>query len=210
MARRPMLQRLPLGRPRPDTSPGRRGDGPPVDDLPPTYYDDDPELGVLAGDHGEAGRSSVAVARQVFIEPRERELIRLLIHRADQLAGRTHSVLFTSSIARRAYELVTSEGWEAQLVDEDPAVADLMRRLSFEPVSADAEPIVDLGWVVRDAAQRARHELSARIGNDLELARELLPLQQWLADRIEELQNNELRLGAFDALLAWLVDHDGG
>ncbi len=184
---------------------------------PPLYYDDDPELMGSAPSGGGSGFTGgrfsggrPGATRFDAIDVREQELIRLLIHRAEHVGPRAHRCLFTSSVTIRAFELVTQEGWERRLDDEPEAVADLLRRLSLEPVADGVDPIEDLGWVVRDAANRARRDLAAEVGNDLEMAREAQPLLQWLADRTEELQSTDLRLPAIEALLAWLIDEDGG
>ena len=223
---RQMLQRLPLGRPRQapagNRNATRRRDETPAEEPwaanePPPYYDDDPELmGSAPSPGGGGGFGGVAAGpgrgtqRFDHVDARERELLRLLLHRPEQVAPRAHRCLFTSSVTIRSFELLGEEGWERKLDDEPEAVGDLLRRLSLEPVSAEVDPIEDLGWVVRDAANRARRDLAAEVGNDLDMARQAQPLLQWLADRTEELQSTDLRLPAIDALLAWLIDEDGG
>jgi DNA primase len=188
---------------------------------PPGYYDDDPELGSPSPGH-RGGRQDSYVGpssdreryRISQIDPRERELIRLLIHRPADIAQRAQRYLFTSETTGRAYELVSTPGWEHRLGDEPDVVANLLRRLTMETVDAESNPIEDLGWVVRDAALRMRAELEADAGNDFAAHRELQPLKQWLNDRFDELQRVDVRLGAIDALLGWLnsiaADHDGG
>lgn len=223
---RAMLQRLPLGRPRvlPEQASSRTRQQPAApaasddsgaldqawsENEPPPHYDDDPELGGSSVGPSPGGAGAVRTA-PVAVDARERELVRLLMHRPEQLDGRVHRCLFTSALTTRAFELLGVEGWERQLDDEPVDVADMLRRLTMEPVDAAADPIEDLGWVVRDAANRQRREISLDVGNDLTKAREVQPLLQWIADRIEELQRTDVRLPAIDALLAWLVEEDGG
>ncbi len=239
---RQMLQRLPVGRPAPRPAARREtprvqtpveaidadfGDGDDVGDgdygpnEPPPYYDDDPELGGAPSpvggrgrQGGYAGSSHDSNHRASVVDPRERELIRLLIHRPADIAVRAQPYLFTSAATRRAFELVSTPGWEHLLGDEPDAIANLLRRLTMEPVDADSNPIEDLGWVVRDAAVRMRAELEADAGSDFAAHRELQPLKQWLNDRFDELQRVDVRLGAVDALLGWLnsfaTEQDGG
>ncbi len=214
---RQMLQRLPLGRPidRPERIQKHRSgnDGPPVDEYsfnePPPYFDDDPEL-----DGSTEGSGLVGTPAPIHIDPRERELLRLLIHNASEVRDKAHLVLFSSETTRRAYAVVSADEWEKRLDDEPEHVANLLRRLAMEEVAGESDPIEDLGWVVHAAAMRARTEIAAEATTDLESLRKLQPLLQWLNDRTEELQGSDLRLAAIDALLAWLVSYssevDGG
>ncbi|MCP4958717.1 MAG: DNA primase [Actinomycetia bacterium] len=214
-----LAKRLAMPRRRPDDqtrNPGssRRegptgGDDPAWNDEAPDYYDDDPAL---------AGMSSVRPGRRSSgtdgaqseherIEPRERELLRLMIHRPADVAGRTQPVLFTTPITRRSYELLSEPGWEGRLPDEAPAIGDLLRRLTVETFEGESDPIEDLGWVVRDAALRARRDIAAEARVDRETLREQQPLLQWIVERTEELQGADTRVRAIDALLAWLVSY---
>lgn len=204
-----------LARPRPrqqvqqaQARPNRADDHQGWADEAPPYYDDDPALvGTVAARPGSAPRAGFDQGPPTRLDPKECELLRLMIHRPVDVAGRVHPVLFTSPTTRRAFELLDEPGWEAKLPDEAPAVADLLRRLTVETFEGESDPIEDLGWVVRDAALRARRDIAAEARVDKESLREHQPILQWLAERTEELQRSDSRVPAIDALLGWLVSY---
>ncbi|MCB0991126.1 MAG: DNA primase [Acidimicrobiales bacterium] len=203
----PERLRAMLARPRPrpqvvqEQQPGWYDDAPPA-------YDDDPALVGTAPARGARGAAAQQrPQRPERVEPKERELLRLMIHRPVDVAGRVHPVLFTSPTARRAFEVLSEPGWEGRLPDEAPAIGDLLRRLTVETFEGESDPIEDLGWVVRDAALRARRDIAAEARVDKESLRQHQPLLQWISERTEELQRSDSRIAAIDALLAWLVSY---
>jgi len=139
---------------------------------------------------------------------RESQLVRMLIHKPEDLVERLSASLFAAEGTRRAYEVVSSgPDWIHRLDEEPEQVANLLRRLAVDEVDEESDALEELGWVVADAARRVRRDIEADAQVDMEHYRELQPLVQWIALRAEELVDSRTRVGAIDALLAWLNEH---
>jgi len=142
---------------------------------------------------------------------REAEVIKILIHRPADLEGRVFDFLFDAPGTRRAYEVVASgPDWVGRLDNEPEQVASLLRRLSLEPLEESDEgssPLEDLGWVVGDVANRVLRDVLGQAAADREHYKAIQPLVQWTKLRTEELSDASQRVGAIDALLAWLQGH---
>jgi len=145
---------------------------------------------------------------RLAINPRESQLIRMFIHRPEDLVERVSASLFAAEGTRRAFEVVAAgPDWIHRLDEEPEQVANLLRRLAVEEVDDESDPLEELGWVVADAARRVRRDIAADARADMEQYRELQPLVQWITLRAEELVDARTRVGAIDALLAWLNEH---
>jgi len=214
---RPMLRRSPQ-RGGPGAGRGRGSSG--SQRGPGDYYGDPYESANFVPDGGFQGEfghgpteyddDGPAVPALRF-DRREAEVIKILIHRPADLEGRVFDFLFDAPGTRRAYEVVASgPDWAGRLDDEPEQVASLLRRLSLEPLAETDEgssPVEDLGWVVGDVANRVLRDVVGAAAADTEKYKAIQPLVQWTKLRTEELSDATARVGAIDALLAWLQGH---
>ena len=154
---------------------------------------------------GYAVRDNEPEQRTLVVDRREAELVRMLIHRPDELGGRVCRHLFAASGTLRAFEVVSSgDDWIHRLDEEPEQVAGLLRRLAVDEVDEESDPLEELGWVVGDTAGRIMRDVKSAAVVDMSRYRELQPLVQWTKLRTEELVDATARVAAIDALLAWL------
>jgi DNA primase len=135
----------------------------------------------------------------------EIEALRMLVQRPTELSADLGPWLFTEGPVRRAYEALAETGSLHEAIDEsDPAVADLLRRLSVEESTADAADV--LMRLVESAATSviARMENEARGAED---PLEYEPAMRWLKLNLDDLRGDEPSMDALGQLLAWIAEH---
>jgi DNA primase len=135
----------------------------------------------------------------------EIEALRMLVQRPTELAADLGPWLFTEGPVRRAYEALAETGSLHDAIDEsDPAVADLLRRLSVEESTAEAADV--LVRLVESAVTSviARMENEARTADD---PLEFEPAMRWLKLNLDDLRGDEPSMDALGQLLAWLGEH---
>jgi DNA primase len=135
----------------------------------------------------------------------EIEALRMLVQRPTELAADLGPWLFTEGPVRRAYEALAETGSLHEAIDEsDPAVADLLRRLSVEESTAEAADV--LVRLVESAVTTviARMENEARGADD---PLEYEPAMRWLKLNLDDLRGDEPSMDALGQLLAWLAEH---
>jgi DNA primase len=142
---------------------------------------------------------------EVMRESAELEALRLFVHRRPEIGDRLRPVLFTSGLARTAFEAVLAAGDIHRAIDEaSPQVADLLARLAVEESSADVDDVVILLLTATTARAVAALGQRMRLSEDpLEYA----PSMSWLKLRIDELTGDEPNVESADQLLAWLEEH---
>ena len=135
----------------------------------------------------------------------EIEALRMLVQRPSELAGDLGPWLFTEGPVRRAYEALAETGSLHEAIDEsDPAVADLLRRLSVEESTAEA------GDVLVRLVESAVTSVMARMENEARGADDPLeyePAMRWLKLNLDDLRGDEPSMDALGQLLAWLGEH---
>jgi DNA primase len=139
------------------------------------------------------------------VEGPEIEMLKLAVHRPDDVAGRIHEVLFADELNREAFRALSDAATlHEAIAAAAPGAAELLQRLAVEECEADPDDVV--GLVVADAATRAQREL-VEASRDAEHPEEFAEVLRWLKTAVEDLQGDaEARLDAVPQLVAWLVD----
>jgi DNA primase len=135
----------------------------------------------------------------------EIEALRMMVQRPTELSAELGPWLFTEGPVRRAYEALAETGsLHVAIDDSDPAVADLLRRLSVEESTAEADDV--LVRLVESAVTGvvARMENEARTADD---PLEYEPAMRWLKLNLDDLRGDEPAMDALGQLLDWLAEH---
>ncbi|MFZ0664307.1 MAG: DNA primase [Acidimicrobiales bacterium] len=134
------------------------------------------------------------------------EALRLAIHDPDRISERLERTLFDNDVQARAFDvLALSEGVVDAISaceEEDPHVADLLRRLAVEEPGVDADDCVV--QLVRAAAERSFHTLEAEARLDPRLVELVAKEAAQVKLDLERIGTSEAGLEAMDRLLAWL------
>lgn len=113
--------------------------------------------------------------------------------------------LFESDLNAMAFRALMAHPTVPEAIDAaDPGVADLLARLAAEEVDSDP-----FDAVVRLLTERARHEVTS-IVTRVTAEPHLLKEQQWLTERMQELQDANAAAGAAEQLVAWLGSRGEG
>ncbi|MGH9029818.1 MAG: toprim domain-containing protein, partial [Acidimicrobiales bacterium] len=136
------------------------------------------------------------------------EALRLLLHRPDDVSERLEPVLFSDVTQRSALEVLRSCEDIHDAIEtaesREPQVASLVRRLTVEEPSADADDVVV--QLVRFASRRALVELDAQARLSPSRFAELAATSASVKKNIEELDEPDSAASATQWLLAWLVE----
>ncbi len=133
----------------------------------------------------------------------ETEALKVAIHTPEAVAGKLHEVLFTDPAHRDAFlALASGEPLIDAIAGAPPDAAELLQRLAVE--DTDAEPGDVLAGLARVAAGSAVDRLNKRAQEGGDLA-SVAPLMKWLKETREQLDTDELRSEATEALVAWLA-----
>ena len=138
-------------------------------------------------------------------DSREDQALRLLIHDPEAIAGKLVPVLFADRRRRGAYEALIDHGSPRAAVDmvEDD-LADLIRRLSVEETSAEADDIVAL--LAAAAAERVIGDLLSEQRGSSDPSSYAASIA-WLKQQTQALREHETRAGAVAQLVPWLSTH---
>lgn len=133
----------------------------------------------------------------------ELEVLRHVVHAWEGIERWVpYEDLFMSDLHARAFTALMAHPTVPQAIEAaDPAVAELLTRLATEEVQSTA-----FDAVVRMLTERARSEvrlLRARVAADPENM-ELLRLQHWLSQTIDQLRDEHASGEAAEHLVAWL------
>ncbi|MDE3086973.1 MAG: hypothetical protein KGJ77_09430, partial [Acidobacteriota bacterium] len=134
------------------------------------------------------------------------EALRLAVHRPEAVAARLEPFLFPDPLQRRAFGVLagaeTLQLAMEEAEEDDPQVADLLRRLVVEEPAEDADAVIV--QLVRIAARRALGDLESQARLSPEAFAELAPLTARLHHDLEDLDAPDGGVIAADRLLAWL------
>jgi DNA primase len=134
------------------------------------------------------------------------EALRLAVHRPETVADRLEPVLFSDPVQRHAFEVLTeAESLHDAIAlaeDDDPEVAVLLRRLTVEEPSADADDVAV--QLVRIASRRALTEVEAHARLSPEEVVRLAPVVARVRGDLDELDSPHAGVAAAQRLLAWL------
>jgi hypothetical protein len=189
---RPLAERL-AREPRPPQEDGRR---PVTAGAVPERGE--PRRGPVAG-RGERGGSADSQRPGL-------EALRLAVHRPEAVAERLEPVLFADPQQRQAFVvLAEAESLHEAIAlaeEDDPEVAGLLRRLTVEEPSADADDVVV--QLVRTASRRALADVEAQARLSPEEVGRLAPVVARVRGDLEELDRPDTGVAAAQRLLAWL------
>ena len=135
----------------------------------------------------------------------ELNLLRVLIHESEIVKPLVLQPMFTDPVAIEALQLVTKDGWRDQMQSSSEAVTALIGRLLVEEVIGD--PIELVSRALDAVIGRWNTELRYDV-NDIEQLRKHQPIVQWLAQRQEEMHQEETRPAAVDAVVDWLRNQE--
>lgn len=134
----------------------------------------------------------------------ETEALRQAVHNPEAVAVLLDEVLFTDETHRHAYlALATSDTVPDAIAGADPDAADLLERVSVEEPAEDA--VEALSRLIEPAAQRAMRDLESELRAEPDRAVDISNLIVWLRTTTELLRDDDTRLDAAEALVAWLV-----
>ena len=138
----------------------------------------------------------------------EDEALRLAIHRADEIDGRLHPVLFGDPLRREAFEALQQSGGVVGAGDvASETAAALLRRLAVD--SGDAELDDVLAGLARLSGSRVMIDLQheARVAVDPGDRLRFSEAIAWLKTQTELLSERDTREAAVGQLLLWLIEH---
>tara|TARA_Y100001968_G_scaffold279924_1_gene276136 strand:- start:197 stop:559 length:363 start_codon:yes stop_codon:yes gene_type:complete len=113
--------------------------------------------------------------------------------------------MFADPTATEAFQLVAKDGWRDQIETCSEEVAALIGRLLVEEVVGD--PIELVSRALDAVIGRWNTELRYDV-NDIDQLRKHQPIVQWLAQRQEEMHQEETRPAAVDAVVDWLRNQE--
>lgn len=140
----------------------------------------------------------------------ELEVLRLLVHRRDEILGRLSRCLFPHPLARNAFELIAANSDLHTAVQfADPQTGDLLQRLAVEESDADPDDVMIrlVERVVRSEVDELQVEMR---GAPADQQSEYSPLIAWLKLGLERMRADDVteRPAAIEAeerMVAWLV-----
>jgi DNA primase len=136
------------------------------------------------------------------------EALRMAVHRPETVAHRLEPVLFADPVQRHAFSvLAESESLHEAIAlaeEEDPEVAGLLRRLTVEEPTADADDVVV--QLVRIASRRALAGVEAQARLSPQDVVRLAPVVARVRGDLEELDRLDAGVAAAQRLLAWLSE----
>ena len=178
--------------PRPGSRPEPRPD--PVDAYE-REFDDVPD---------DYGRGDFGRPASTRLTP-EDEVIRIAIHRPDDIVGSVAPVLFDDPIRREAFEAIADGGVMAAADRAGPAAAGLLMRLAVDPSDADTGDV--LSGIARLAADRVLRELQrdARGAASIQDRQGFAAAIGWVKMQTENLAERDTRDPALAQLLPWLI-----
>ncbi len=135
----------------------------------------------------------------------EINLLRVLIHEPATVKPLAVKAMFADPVAIDAFHLVTNDGWRDQLDDCSEAVTALIGRLLVEEVTGD--PVELVSRALDALIGRWNTELRYDV-KDIEQLRQHQPIVQWLAQRQEEMHQDETRPAAVEAVVDWLRNQE--
>jgi len=131
----------------------------------------------------------------------ELNLLRVLIHNPETVKPLALQPMFTDPVAIETFELVVQDAWRDRMHACSEAVTGLIGRLLVEEVIGD--PIELVSRALDAVIGRWNTELRYDV-NDIEQLRKYQPTVQWLAQRQEEMHQEETRPAAVEAVVEWL------
>jgi DNA primase len=141
----------------------------------------------------------------------ELEALRLLVHRPAEMAGRLQAPLFSSPLARCAFELMAATaGLHQAIAVADPQLADLLQRLAVEESHADPDDVMIR--LVERAVGRELRELQAEMrqrppADQVAYAPTIAWLKLGLEDmRADDVERRAAALEAERLLVGWLAE----
>jgi DNA primase len=139
----------------------------------------------------------------------ESEALKVALHHPETVAGKLHEILFTDPAHRDAFLAIAGGSAISDAIDEAPPdAADLLRRLAVEDTDADPDDV--LANLVRLAADSAADRLNRTVAGGAPYT-EVAPTIGWLKQTREQLNDDDSRAAATEALVAWLSQEaDGG
>jgi len=136
------------------------------------------------------------------------EALRLLVHRPKDVAGRLVPLLFLDDVQRSVFELLSADANLRDAIssadETSPDVANLVRRLTVEDPSAEADDVIV--QLVRFAARRALGDLDAQARLSPSSFARVAAQSAFVKKSVEELDQPELADLAVERLLAWLSE----
>jgi DNA primase len=129
----------------------------------------------------------------------EAQVLRVAVHRPEELADQLHEALFRPGLGRRTYvALATSQTLHEAIANADPPCADLLQRLAVEDDHGEAP---DIGSLALGTVDRLL-EAAGKKG-------EASPDIPWLQQIRSELKEPTTARDATDRLVRWLADQCG-
>jgi DNA primase len=140
------------------------------------------------------------------------EALRLAVHDPDRIGERLERFLFIDDLHARTFDALASSDTISQAIaqvdDEDPEVATLLRRLTVEESAADADDCVV--QLIRAAAHRSLVALQAEARLEPQRVAEVAADAGQVALDLEQIGTSDAGLEAADRLLAWLHKREMG
>ncbi|HEV7886713.1 MAG TPA: DNA primase [Acidimicrobiales bacterium] len=139
----------------------------------------------------------------------EVEALKLALHRPEAVAHLLDEVLFEDELHRAAFmALAASATLHDAIESADAGAAELLHRLAVEDTDAEPEDVV--ARLADRAVTRVLHLLEAEARSAPDRFTELSPTVSWLRLTVEQLREPPTRVGAFEALVAWLKQNNQG
>jgi hypothetical protein len=134
------------------------------------------------------------------------DALRLAIHDPESIEERLERILFVDDLQTRAFDALASAESVSKAIDmvedDDPDVANLLRRLAVEEPTVDADECVV--QLVRTAARRSFSAIEAEARLDPDRFASLSAVSGKVPLDLELIDTSEAGLEAADRLLAWL------
>ena len=153
---------------------------------------------------GPPGRASI-----FRIDSPESEAIKHAIHNPEAVAHLLDEILFDDELHRTAFvALATAKTLHDAFQSAGPGAAELLHRLAVEDVESDPEEVLArLATRVATAVLR-ESEAAGRVSPERFAL--VTATNAWLKHTIEQLREPTTRVGAFEALVAWLKQNNQG
>ncbi|MBO0730255.1 MAG: hypothetical protein J2P57_13425, partial [Acidimicrobiaceae bacterium] len=145
-----------------------------------------------------AGPPPAPVPDPIALPKPELEVLRVAVHRPEDVAHRLDRALFAHPLAVRAFDVLAGASTFAEAVESaDPQIADLLQRLAVEPPEHDTDSL--MARLVDRAGTRALRELRTSATYE--------PVHAWLPLTLEALRSDDpaARVDAEQRLVDWLV-----
>jgi len=164
---------------------------------------------LLSPESDGARSDRVAPRRRVGTEPMRPglEALRLAVHNPELVADRLEVVLLSDPLQAAALVALGEADSLHEAVeaaeDDQPEVAQLLRRLAVEEPSADADDVIV--QLVRIASRRALADMESQARLAPDAVSELAPVTLRVRGDLEDLDHPDRAVAAADRLLAWLT-----